>query len=165
MALIDITITLYKSELTYDVLNKTYLTGRSRDNGNNHEEVAHMIANEDEENLNQVLRSLTNAYALLKTKLSEYLSETDVTANDILTTSSGTYNITLKMPSNTNKATRDTIAAACHQYLVNIALAEWFTITDKADAADYSALAAANLEQLREALHQRVRPTRATVTP
>ena len=165
MALIDITITLYKSELTYDVLNKTYLTGRSRDDGTNHEDVAHMIANEDEENINQVLRSLTNAYATLKTKISEYLVESETMASNVLTTPTGNYAVTLKMPSNTNKATRDSIAAAMHQYLVNMALAEWFTITNKDDAADYSTLAAANLEQLREALHQRVRPTRTTPTP
>lgn len=31
-----IAITLYMSELVYDVQNKTYLTGRSRKTGSNH---------------------------------------------------------------------------------------------------------------------------------
>ena len=166
MAPVPITITLYKSELTYDVLNKTFLTGRSRDAGTNHEEVAHMIANEDDENINQVLRSLGNAYATLKTKLSEFLAEADTTATNIQESASGNIAITLQMPSNVNKATRDTIAAAMHQYLVNTAIADWFTITDKADAADYVTMAGTNLEQIREALNKRVRPVRTTpVTP
>ena len=40
MAKIALTVTLYMSEIIYRVQNKTYITGRSRQNGNNHEEVA-----------------------------------------------------------------------------------------------------------------------------
>ena len=67
------------------------------------------------------------------------------------------------MPSNFNPATNDTIGAALHQYIVNSAIGEWFTITDKADAADYLTLAAANLAEIREAINKRVRPTRSNV--
>ncbi len=63
MAKKTITITLYMSELIYDVQNKTYLTGRSRSTGKNHEEVAHMQANDDDENANQIARSIGNAFA------------------------------------------------------------------------------------------------------
>ena len=158
----DITITLYKSELVYDVKNKTYLTGRSRHTGTNHEEVANMQANDDEENINQILRSLTNAYATLKTKLSEYLNESGTTANDVLMGETGNIDIALKVPSNYNKAGNDTISAAMHQYLVNTAIGDWFTITNKADAEDYVLRAAANIEQIREAVNKRVRPARST---
>lgn len=162
MARQTITITLYKSELLYDVQNKTYLTGRSRQNGGNHEEVANMQANDDAENANQILRSLGNAFATLKTKLSEYLEESGTSANDIQM--DGTENITvvLKVPSNYNHAANATVSSALHQYLVNTAIGDWFTITNKNDAADYIALAAANLEQIREAVNKRVRPTRST---
>ena len=165
MAKDTITITLYKSELVYEVQNKTYLTGRSRQTGDNHEEVANMQANDDEENANQILRSLGNAFATLKTKLSEYLEESGTSANDAQMGGTGNLIVALKVPSNFNKATNDTLAAALHQYLVNTAIGDWFTITNKADAADYITLAAANLEQIREALNKRVRPTRATPTP
>lgn len=162
MAKQTITITLYKSELVYDVQNKTYLTGRSRQTGGNHEEVANMQANDDEENANQILRSLGNAFAMLKTKLSEYLEESGTTTNDILMAGTGEITVSLKVPSNFNKATNDTISAALHQYLVNTAIGDWFTITNKADADDYITLAGANLEQVREAVNKRVRPTRKT---
>ena len=163
MAQNTFSITLYMSELIYDVQNKTYLTGRSRNTGDNHEQVANMQANEDEENQNQVVRSIGNAYANLKTKLSEYIEDSGATANNILLSASDNLQINLVMPSNFNPATNDTIGAALHQYIVNSAIGEWFTITNKADAADYLTLAAANLAEIREAINKRVRPTRSNV--
>lgn len=158
-----ISITLYMSELIYDVQNKTYLTGRSRQTGTNHEEVANMQANDDDENANQIMRSIGNAFANLKTKLSEYINENGTSTNDKQISSTGNLTLSLNMPPNYNNASNDTISTALHQYLVNCAIGDWFTITNKNDASDYITLAAANLEQLREALNKRMRPTRTNV--
>ena len=158
-----IAITLYMSELIYDVQNKTYLTGRSRQTGTNHEEVANMQANDDDENANQIMRSIGNAFANLKTKLSEYINENGTSTNDKQISSTGNLTLSLNMPPNYNNASNDTISTALHQYLVNSAIGDWFTITNKNDASDYITLAAANLEQLREALNKRMRPTRTNV--
>lgn len=158
-----IAITLYMSELIYDVQNKTYLTGRSRQTGTNHEEVANMQANDDDENANQIMRSIGNAFANLKTKLSEYINESGTSTNDKQLSSPGNLTLSLNMPPNYNNASNDTISTALHQYLVNSAIGDWFTITNKNDASDYITLAAANLEQLREAVNKRMRPTRTNV--
>ena len=158
-----IAITLYMSELIYDVQNKTYLTGRSRQTGTNHEEVANMQANDDDENANQIMRSIGNAFANLKTKLSEYINENGTSTNDKQLSSTGNLTLSLNMPPNYNNASNDTISTALHQYLVNSAIGDWFTITNKNDASDYITLAAANLEQLREAVNKRIRPTRTNV--
>ena len=158
-----IAITLYMSELIYDVQNKTYLTGRSRQTGTNHEEVANMQANDDDENANQLMRSIGNAFANLKTKLSEYINESGTSTNDKQLSSTGNLTLSLNMPPNYNNASNDTISTALHQYLVNSAIGDWFTITNKNDASDYITLAAANLEQLREAVNKRMRPTRTNV--
>lgn len=214
MAKKNITITLYLSELVYDIQNKTYLTGRSRNNGQNHEEVANMQANDDDEDLNQVLRSIQNAWGNLKTKLSEWIVEHGTTAtnklmegnvlqyqkaiavSDTITwaptsnaadigKSKGTVSelptsgvavgdvyavvqsvdiiLMLQMPSNFNQATNETVSSATHQYIVNSAIADWFTMTNKNDAADYVTLANANLQQIREAANKRVRPVRTEV--
>lgn len=163
MAKKTITIMAYMSELIYDVQNKTFLTGRSRSTGTNHEEVANMQANDDDENSNQIARSIGNAFAVLKTKLSEYIEETATTATNKLISTTTNLQITLKMPSNFNQVTSETIGAAIHQYLVNSAIGDWFTITNKNDATDYVTLAAANLEEIREAINKRTRPTRTTV--
>lgn len=163
MAKKTLTITEYMSELIYDIQNKTYLTGRSRQTGSNHEEVANMQANDDDENANQIFRSIGNAFAELKTKLSEYLVEDGTTSNNALINTESNITITLQMPSNYNQTTRDTISTAIHQYIVNSSIGDWFTITNKNDAADYVTLATANLEQIREAINKRVRPTRQDV--
>lgn len=160
MARKNLTLTLYVSELIYDVENKTYLTGRSRVNGSNHEEVANMQANADDENRNQILRSFGNALGVLRTKMSEYIVANATTANDVLLDENSDIVITLTLPSNYNQATAESISAATHQYFVASATADWFTITNKADAADYVAVASASIEQLREAINKRVRPIR-----
>lgn len=163
MAKKNITVTLYTSEILYDVMNKTYLTGRSRFIGTNNEEVANMQANEDEENENQLLRSIGNAFSYLKTRLSEYIEETATTVSNNLLTKDKNLIITLVLPSNVNQATSETVSSAAHQYIVNLAMADWFTITNKADAADYAAKAEVNLQELREAINKRVRPVRTTI--
>lgn len=160
MAKKNITITQYASELIYDIQNKSYLTGRSRSTGENHEEVAHMQIGDDDEDINQILRSIGNALGALKTKLSEFINASGTTGNDALINKNSNISVSLVMPSNYNSATLDTLTTAIHQYLVNSALGEWFTITDKNDAKDYVTMTAANLEQIREALHKRVSPTR-----
>lgn len=164
MAKKTITITLYKSELIYDVQNKTYLTGRSRKDGTNHEFVANMQANEDDENLNQLIRSIGSAYDSMLMKMSEYIVDSSTSANDILKDTNGSFVVTLTMPNNFNQAANTAISSGLHQYIVNMATAEWFTITNKADAGDYYTLANTNLEQVREAINKRIRPTRASVT-
>lgn len=163
MAKKTLDITLHMSELIYDVQNKTYLTGRSRQNGTNHEEVANMQANDDDENANQIVRSIGNAFANLKTKLSEYIDEVGTTANNVQIDATTNLSVSLKMPSNYNQGTRVTVSTAMHQYIVNSAIGDWFTITDKNDASDYVTLAAANLDELREAINKRVRPVRTEV--
>ena len=134
------------SEIIYDTQNETYLTGRARANGQNHEQVANMQANDDEENLNQVLRNIGAA-----------------SASDTLMTPSASLTLTLSMPSNYDKATVETLASAAHQYIVCTAVSNWFLITNKADAADYVSKAASYLEQIRKAANRRVRPERPTI--
>ncbi len=158
----NMTVTLYVSELVYDVQNKTYLTGRSRAKNGNYEEVANMQANDDDDSKFQILRSIANAYANLKTKLSEYIEESTTSVSNKLE-EHDTITFSLVMPSNFNQATNDTVAAAAHKYLVNNAVADWFVITNKADAGEYYSFAAANIEEIREAINKRVRPIRSAL--
>lgn len=162
MARKTLTITLVMSEILYEIMNKTHLTGRSRETGNNHEEVANMKANEDDENINQILRSIGSAFAGLKSKISEYLEETGTTANNVLIEADTNLTLALSMPSNYNDATRDTLSSAMHRYIVNSSIAEWFTITNKNDAADYVSLSTGDIETIREAINKRTRPKRTT---
>lgn len=163
MAKKTITITEHISELIYDIQNKTYLTGKSRSDGNNHEAVANMQANDDDEDANQIMRSIGNAFSILKTKLADFIEDNGTTANNTLISGEGKLTLVVLMPSNFNQAVNDTIASAVHQYLVNTAVGDWFAITNKNDAGDYIKEAEINLGTIREAINKRVRPVRAEV--
>ena len=153
-----IIIELKMNEILYDVQNKTYLTGKSRKDGSNHERVANMQANDDEENANQLLRSVAMAFSKLKMRLGEYLDQTATSANNTLLDPSDDITLGLTMPSNYNRATVGVLANAAHQYIVSLAVAEWFTITNKSDAKDYAVLAEESLALITEAASKRVRP-------
>lgn len=160
-----ISITLDLNEIIYDIQNKTYLTGRSRHDGTNHEQVANMQANDDEESANQILRSVSIAFNTLKTKLGEYIDNNVLSGNNELLTRDSTLAIALQMPSNYNNATTDTIASAAHQYIVSTTVAEWFAITNKPDSQQYTALADVCLKVISEAISKRLRPVRIIAEP
>ena len=151
------------NEIIYDIQNKTYLTGRSRHDGTNHEQVANMQANDDEESANQILRSVSIAFNTLKTKLGEYIDNNVLSGNNELLTRDSTLAIDLQMPSNYNNATTDTIASAAHQYIVSTTVAEWFAITNKPDSQQYTALADVCLKVISEAINKRLRPVRICI--
>lgn len=157
-----ITVKLYLSELVFDIQNKTYITGRSRADGDNFEQVANMQVNGDDENQEQVLRSITNAVASLRVRLGDYITETkiDLAADNRQLSDKDNVLLTLAMPANYNTNTRDQVASGCHRYIVASAIAEWFTMTDKADAADYAAMATVAAADIREAISKRARPRR-----
>ena len=159
-----ITLNLDINEIVYDVQNKTYLTGKSRKDGENHEKVANMQANDDEDNANQVLRSVSMAFNNLKVRLGEYLDLRATTASNELIKRNANLNLGLHMPANYNLATVATLAAAAHQYIVSVAVADWFTITNKTDAKEYASLAESSLAVIAEAANKRVRPKHPSET-
>lgn len=155
-----VTINLDISEIIYDIQNKTFLTGKSRSDGKNHEQVANMQANDDEENANQILRSISMAFSNLKTKLGEYLDLKLNSGTNELINGEDSLKLILQMPSNYNLSTCETIVAAAHQYIVSMAVRDWFVITHKVDSAEYSALADISLGIITEAVNKRKRPVR-----
>jgi|WetSurMetagenome_2_1015567.scaffolds.fasta_scaffold104977_3 hypothetical protein len=169
MARKAVTITLYKSEQLYDIMNKTYLTGESRktfnDDGTqaNSEEIANMKASEDSGPQEQLLGSMKDAYNYLKVQLSDYIDETTVASNNELMDDTGNLLLTLSLPSNFNSASTDAIATKANAYIVNKSLAAWFILTAPKEAEVYEALAKENLKDLNEAINKRVRPTRTSV--
>ena len=159
--MIQITLKLDLPEIVYDIQNKTYLTGKSRRQGANHEQVANMQANDDDENANQIYRSIGAAFAKLKMKLSEYLELVDTTVSNELISPDTGLELTLRMPGNFNTSTSSTLVEAAHEYIVSMAIADWFEITDKADADVYAHKSEECLKVIAEAASKRLRPRRA----
>lgn len=156
----SVTVTIKISWLLYDIMNETFLRGRTIRNKDNHKEVASMFASEDVENREKILRSLKRAFAEVHAELSEYLNE------DCTTTDNGHYDgskdlmLNLTMPSNFNEAATTGVGEAVHAYLANITIADWYMVTNNAEVEQYYALAAKAMELIRKTVSKRSRPQR-----
>lgn len=159
------TITLRMSELIYDIQNKTYLTGRSRADSVSREQVANIQANDDEENSNQLRRSIGAALGVVATRLADYLDGSIGEADNLLADDDSDVELHLEVPSNFNMAMGRSVAEAAHGFVVASAVADWFVITNKGDASDYRAEAERQLSQLVHSVTRRVRPQRGTLRP
>lgn len=163
----EITITEQVRELVYDVQNKTHLTGQAREyeNAKGYDAASYMQASDDADSDYQIRRSIANAFSTLKSQLGEYLVEEKTTSDNLIPEEidgSTQLTLTFLLPSNFNRASVDSLGNGIHAYLVDMAIAEWFTITNKADAQDYVSHSAVSLEIVRRALYRRSRPERPT---
>lgn len=163
-----ITITLESREIKFDVMSKSHLTGQAREaQGMDYRSTAYMQASEDDEHSYQILRSMSNAFSHLKSELGEYLHEDGSTTNNRINNTieeGGQLQLEFKLPSNFNNSACDSLGGMLHEYIVDRTLSEWFTITNKNDAQDYTALATEALTRAKQALYKRERPTRPTYT-
>lgn len=157
----SINLQLNMSEIIYDIQNKTYLTGKSLSDGNNHAHVANIQTNDDEENGAQILRSITMAYAILRNRLAEYIDTNDTISSNEILTEKDDLTLELQMPANFNGNVTKAIGEAAHQFIVAKAIDDWFAITAKGETSDYSKVAETSLKVLEEALCKRSRPVRS----
>lgn len=160
MAKIELTVTLYPSEILYDIENKTHLLARTSAEGDSILAAADTIVDGSEEADNQVIRSLNAALATLQSRLGEYVKSNDVTTHDVLTRASQPYALTLSVPTNFNKANTQHIGALAHQFMVNQSIGEWYALTSKESAEYFTTLASANLDSIIEYINKRERPVR-----
>ena len=122
-----------------------------------------MQASDYDENSYQIRRSLANAFSSLKSLLGEYLSEDKSTSNNLINSeidNDGELTLAFELPSNYNNASADSLGNGIHAYLVDMALGDWFAITNKEDADTYVAHSALSLENVKRALYKRGRPER-----
>lgn len=157
-----VTATIDMSWLLYDIMNETYLRGRTIQNDDNHKEVASMFASEDNENRDKILRSIKKGFAEVMTALAEYVNVSDTTTDDKPIDGTTDLTLTLSMPSNFNEAATAGLGEAVHDYLKNIAVAEWYMVTNKADAEQYAALAQRSMASILSSVSKRSRPSRPT---
>lgn len=162
----NLSVTLEVKELMFDAMNKTFLTGKAREaeqKGQNYESASNMQASEDDENSYQLRRSLANAFSSLKSLLGEYLDEDCSTSNNLIdkkVDEDGQLVLAFKLPSNYNNASADALGNSLHAYVVDVMVAEWFTITNREDAQTYAQHSLLSLENAKRALYKRSRPSR-----
>lgn len=161
-----LTVVQQVKELVYDIQNKAYLTGQAREAaGTSYQAASNMQASDDDENSYQIRRSLANAFSSLKSLLGEYLSEDKSTSNNLIAEqidNDGVLELSFELPSNYNNSSADALGNGIHSYLVDMALGDWFAITNKEDAQTYIAHSGISLENVKRALYKRSRPERPT---
>lgn len=158
----SVKVTLVMDELLYDIMNETYLRGRTVQNDTNYKEVASMFASLDEENQDKILRSIKKAFNEIKTEAGEYLSESGLMTDNRVISEEDDLMLNLTMPSNFNEASTAGVGEAIHDYIVKTTVADWYLVTNKQDAQEYVALAQKSLESIRKSLSKRSRPMRRT---
>lgn len=144
--------------LLFDIMNETFLRGRTLQNKENHKEIASMFASEDEENREKILRSVKRAFSEVQTELGEYLDESGTETDNSHYDGSDDLVLNLKMPSNFNEAATTGVGEAVHAYLAYTAIADWYVVTNKADAPQYFELANKYMELIRQTVSKRSRP-------
>ena len=160
-----LTVTIEVKELIYDIENKTHLTGQAReeDGTKNYEAASNIQASDDEDIGYQIRRSIERAFTTLKSRLCEYIYEERTTSGNKIREeidNDGQLTLEFRLPESHNGASAESVGNEIHSYLVDTAISEWFSITDKEDAQAYAAHASAILQNAERALHQRTRPTR-----
>ncbi len=160
-------VTQHVKELVFDIQNKAYLTGQAREaeGKKSYEAASNMQASDDSENSYQIRRSIANAFSTLKSLLGEYLSDDKTTSDNLIDNqidNDGELTLSFDLPSNYNQASADALGKGIHSYLVDMALGEWFAITNKEDAETYIAHSQISLENVKRALYKRSRPQRPT---
>lgn len=122
----DITITLKKNEILYDIENTTYLVGNSRSTGENFEQVSNMQNSGEGEDRNFVLRSIETAYAEVKRILSRYINEDMDAVNNDLMLATGDFVLSLNVVDVFNESATESLKGAAHEYIIASALMDWF---------------------------------------
>lgn len=150
------------SWLLFDIMNETFLRGRTLQNKENHREIASMFASEDEENQEKILRSIKRGFSEIKSELDEYLDETATSTDNSNYDGKTNLVLNLAMPSNFNEAATAGIGEAVHDFLKNTTIADWYLVTRKEEAEQYYALAQRSLAAAGRATSKRKRPTRPT---
>lgn len=159
-----ISITIKISWLLFDVANETFLRGKALKNRDNHREIAAMYATEDPEVREKVLRSIRKGTADIRNALSEYIDAQGESWNNSLADGAGNVTINLSMPGNFDEAAISGIGESAHDYLKNVAIGDWYLVTNKDEAQQYYALSEKSLATMMTASSKRKRPIRPSIT-
>lgn len=155
-----IKIILHTSKILYDIENTAYLEGEVSKTGENDKTVSLMQASEDEEDSGKIMGSVGSAYKKLFLIMGKYISENTTQAENDIWERDKDITIVLNMPSNFRLANVDTINNCSHNYVVDLALADWFDVTNKNSADGYRKKAANEVQLLEVALAGREAPQR-----
>lgn len=153
-------ITLSLKEILFDIRNKAYLTGKTREADDRIKATIQASTDDDA----QMLRAIQNATNRVCILLSDYIDDESIASvdNSFFDDESTANSISLTLPANFNGGMAKSVATMIHDYIVSSALREWFQLCFKADVNDYVQLNNVELDDIKAAVSKRKAPTRPT---
>lgn len=164
-------IALNLGELLFDIKDRAHKFGKSRESEGQtpFEASSNMQGSFDDEDSDMVYRSVLSAFGELRREVSEYITITEADGHGNVINPANMEDmdlqLLLQLPDNFNDAALDDVAYQGHQFVVNRALFDWFTITAPGSAELYMSLSARNMDGVKRALCKRVKPQRPTYAP
>lgn len=153
----QVDIILYRKSLLYDIANIAYIVA---DSAPELDEKIRSVINDicEEGNVDRVTRILNRAYNDLLNRLYAYTKERVLEESKIddLFSEPLEYKIRMMVPEDFSKTTVSALGEYLHEYIVDIVLAEWLSITKKDEVATWQEKADAALGRARSMINDRV---------
>lgn len=153
----QIEIILYRKSLLYDISNIAYIVADSAPDLD--EKTRSVITDICEEgNVDRVTRIMNRAYNDLLNRLYAYTKERVLEENKIndLFSESLEYKIQMMVPEDFSKTTVSALSEYLHEYIVDVVLVEWLSITKKDEVGIWQEKADAVLGRARSMINDRV---------
>lgn len=153
----QIDITLYRNSLLYDISNIAYIVADSAPDLD--EKIRSVITDICEEgNVDRVTRIMNRAYNDLLNRLYAYTKERVLEESKIndLFSEPLEYKIQMMVPEDFSKTTVSALGEYFHEYIVDVVLVEWLSITKKDEVGIWQEKADAVLGRARSMINDRV---------
>lgn len=150
-------ITLYRKSLLYDISNIAYIVADSAPNLD--EKIRSVITDICEEgNVDRVTRTMNRAYNDLLNRLYAYTKERVLEESKIddLFSEPLEYKIQMMVPEDFSKTTVSALSEYLHEYIVDVVLEEWLSITKKDEVGIWQEKADIVLGRAKSMINNRV---------
>ena len=155
-------VTIYISELLYDIKSKTYLRGESlRDVGSSAEFSSRGQLDDEEWNEAEVLRSISKSIADARVLLHEWVVDNrDESVDNVLIGKEDDPIFILSVPDSFNDSGRQAVAESIHNMIVSRAIGDWYHTLGREESPSFIADSVTYVGSIRSSLSKRVRPSR-----
>lgn len=156
----SVVVTLHKKEIMSDVVNAAYIVGRRLSVPENEEKASDVQTPEEGPDKYVVARAMSTALYNIRARCGRYLTSGRLSDNNSLEDIDGDYVYELSMPERWNYGVTTDLTSQMHNYVVDFCIFSIFEKTNPNEAANYSAKATLELNNVKSLLEMRTAPVR-----
>lgn len=161
-----IDVVLFRSELIYDIELVAHVVGEAV-KGSDEKDRSLVMDVADDGKVDKTTLNMNKAWCELLNEITGYTKvgiDKDLVSDNRMDIPDS-YAVTLNVPESFTKLNVDGVKNAMHAYIVNKALAGWFSMTKKDETEYYARDAWMELAKVKRFLNMRIRPTRIKLSP